>query len=517
MSSSSGDAALERPRWRDLLHGGSIADHIARLYTLSAVVLLGIVVGLLYWVESESLELDDVYFLTDKVQELRSVLHKHPTEARFLEHEVMHQGGIYALGQKYVFYSRILDEAGNVLLESRDAGAILPPSAFPAPIAEEQIPEAAQLIRGADGKHYLVIAAWARTGGAQTERRQVQVALDDSVEREFIGKYRRDSLLLVFLGILFSARIAVLIARSSMRPLRKIARVAEEITASQLHRRLQVEAWPTELDALARAFDGMLGRLDDSHTRLAQFSADLAHELRTPIQVLMGQTEVALTRPRRPEEYRHVLESNLEEFHRLARMINGLLFIARAEDPRVQIQASRLDARRELEAIREFYEALSEDHGVTVTCEGDAGIHADPLLLRRAVTNLLSNALRHTPSGGAIVLTAVPQEGGTAVKVSDTGCGIRPEDLPKVGERLYSANRHKAHCSAGLGLGFAIVKSIAELHGGHVAIASTPDVGTTVSVYFPNAAEQHQPARAPRAEAARRAGEAPPAPMRVAA
>ncbi|MBI2961629.1 MAG: heavy metal sensor histidine kinase, partial [Betaproteobacteria bacterium] len=287
------------------------------------------------------------------------------------------------------------------------------------------------------------------------------------------------------LGILASAGIGVLIARSGMRPLARMARVAEEITASRLDKRIDPERWPRELTALAKAFDGMLDRLRDSHSRLSRFASDLAHELRTPIQILMGQTEVALLNERDPREYRQILESNLEEFQRLARMIDSLLFLARAENPQNEIERSQLDVRRELEEIREFHEALAEHHGVSVACHGEARLHADPMLLRRAVTNLLSNALRHTPPGGKILLAAEHADGEVFVRVSDTGCGINGEDLPKVCERMYCSKRDTARCAEGTGLGLAIVKSIVQLHGGTVSIDSVVGCGTTVSLRFP--------------------------------
>ena len=235
--------------------------------------------------------------------------------------------------------------------------------------------------------------------------------------------------------------------------------------------------------------DGTLNRLDDSHSRLAQFSADLAHELRTPIHAMMGQTEVALGKECEPEEYRRVLESNLEEYQRLSRMINGLLFLARSENPKTHIVRSRHDARAELEAIREFHEALADDQGVSVTCNGQAELYVDPILFRRAVSNLLSNALRHTPRGGQIVLSAEQTaDCGALVRVSDTGCGIAEKDMPRLCERMYCPDQGAARCAEGTGLGLAIVKSIADLHSGTVAVESSRGQGTSVTLRFPNPA-----------------------------
>ena len=473
--------------WRSLIGGRSITAHIARLYTLSAVVLLSIVIGLLYWVESRSLEWDDVHDLSDKVHQLRMVLRQEPDNFALLVHEVKDEGGRFAPEQHYIFYSRILDERGRVLIETPGTEEILPAEMFPPPADVKEIAQKVARRRGKDGRNYLVSSAWGDTGGGA--RRMIQVALDDTDEGEFITHYQRVSLLLVLIGILVSAGIGVLIARSGMRPLARIARVAEQITASRLDRRIEPERWPRELTTLATAFDGMLDRLQNSHSRLAQFSADMAHELRTPLQAMMGQTEVALTKERRPEEYRHLLESNLEEYQRLTRMIKELLFLARAEDPKTQIERSWLNARQELEAIREFHEALAEDQGVSLTCEGQANLYADPILFRRAVSNLLSNALRHTPTGGQIVLSAEQTPNpGALIRVSDSGCGILPKDLPRVCERKYCPDTDTARCAEGNGLGLAIVKSIAELHGGKVVLESNVGQGTTVTLHFPKPA-----------------------------
>ena len=182
----------------------------------------------------------------------------------------------------------------------------------------------------------------------------------------------------------------------------------------------------------------MLDRLEDSFNRLSQFSADLAHELRTPINNLRGEAGVALSQARTPEEYRRTLESSLEEYARLSRLIDNLLFLARADGPMISIARTPCDAQKAIEVVREFYEALAEDRGVEVVCGGEAILEADPVLFRQTISNLLSNALSYTPRGGKVSISVQRQDDRTVeVSVNDTGCGIPAEHLPKIFDRFY--------------------------------------------------------------------------------
>jgi two-component system heavy metal sensor histidine kinase CusS len=272
-----------------------------------------------------------------------------------------------------------------------------------------------------------------------------------------------------------------------LRPLQAITEATQRITATQLNERISPRAWPSELTSLATEFDGMLGRLEDTFKRLSQFSADIAHELRTPINNLMGEVDVALARSRTVQEYRQVLESSLEECSRLSRIIDSLLFVARAENTEVKIQASWFDATKEIRAVLDFYEALSSEEGVEVEAEGEATLYGDMVLFRRALSNLLGNALRHTPRGGKIRV-AIKNEADqmVEVRVSDNGVGIPAEHLPKIFDRFYRVDPARSRHPEGTGLGLAIVKSIMELHGGSVAVQSQLGKGTTCTLRFPN-------------------------------
>jgi two-component system heavy metal sensor histidine kinase CusS len=268
--------------------------------------------------------------------------------------------------------------------------------------------------------------------------------------------------------------------------LQAITAATQRITATQLNERISPRVWPSELTSLATAFDGMLARLEDSFSRLSQFSTDIAHELRTPINNLMGEVDVALTRSRTAQEYRQVLESSLEECSRLSRIIDSLLFVARAENTEVKIQVSWFDATKEIRAVLEFYEAVSEEEGVQLQAEGQATLYGDVILFRRALSNLLANGLRYTSRGGKIgVSIREDSEQAIVVEVADTGSGIAAEHLPKIFDRFYRVDPARSGHSEGTGLGLAIVKSIMELHGGSVAVRSEVGKGTVFTLRFP--------------------------------
>jgi two-component system heavy metal sensor histidine kinase CusS len=468
---------------------GSITGRLTLLYTLSASALLVVVTAFLYETLVINLREEDKQFLADEVHTLQMLIKEHGDNRASLEQEVQWEAVTGNVMPYYAYFSRILDSQGSVvMIETPGMAEIIPASVFPSPAAETErnhLAESSLLWRKADGHPYLLVVAQAADDAG--ESRVIQVALDVSREDALLSGYQRKLAIVLPLGVLLSATLGALVARRGMRPLQDITFTAQRISASRLHERIEPARWPRELRTLAEAFDQMLGRLEDSFTRLTQFSADLAHELRTPINNLMGEAEVALSRKRPEAEYRDVLESSLEECGRLSRMIDSLLFLARADNAQVPLQLSRLDVRSELEAIREFHDAVAEEQSVTVICEGEASLEADPLLFRRALTNLLANAIRHTPAGGRVKLVVEFSAGADSVdiRVSDSGCGIAAEHLPKVFDRFYRVDQARSADSHSTGLGLSIVKSIMAMHGGTVSIQSQPGKGATVILHFP--------------------------------
>jgi two-component system heavy metal sensor histidine kinase CusS len=316
----------------------------------------------------------------------------------------------------------------------------------------------------------------------------VQVGTDRSHEFELLASYRRYLFSVLAAALVLCSVIGHQIARRGILPIRDITDTARRIRAANLTERLTAEGLPNELLALAETFNQMLERLEQSFTRISRFSADIAHELRTPLNNLLGEIEVALSRPRSADDYREALVSSVEECRRLARLIDNLLFLARAEAPKAVITRERLDLGAELTTVCNFYDAAANEAGVrlTVAAQGQAVAEVNRLLFQRAVNNLVSNALAHTPPGGSVTLAATGGETVGVVEVIDTGCGIAAAHLPHVFDRFYRADQaRRSGEGAHVGLGLSLVKSIVELHGGTVDISSELGRGTKVTLRFP--------------------------------
>ncbi len=464
----------------------SITSRLTLLYTLSASAMVVIFASLLYWLLAHNLDRLTEQFLTAEMHDLQRILQERPDDRRVIEAEVNYEG----VDEQFpAYYARILDEGGQTQIESHQMSKVIGSSVFPPPGAVGQSLGPIKKWRAGDGKLYQMAAMWVGVGRSGGQRRLVQLAMDVSQEGAVVADFRRKLIAVSILGIGVSAGVGVTVARWGMRPLSEIRKATQRIRPTQLYERIGSGHWPQELTTLATAFDEMLGRLEDSFTQLSRFSADLAHELRTPINNLMGEAEVALSKTRTTEEYRRVIESNLEEMGRLSRLIDSLLFLARAENPETKIGLTRLDARKVVDAVREFHSAVAQEQGVEVVCEGAGEVSADPTLFRQAISNLLSNALQYTPRGGRVTICVVkPDHECVEVTVDDTGSGIEPNHLPRIFDRFYRADQSRSQYPHGSGLGLAIVKSIMSLHGGEATIASVVGKGTTVRLRFPSAA-----------------------------
>lgn len=289
----------------------------------------------------------------------------------------------------------------------------------------------------------------------------------------------------VLAGTVLAALLAYRIAVFALRPLSQLAARADEISSNRLAHPLPDSDMPDELRELTHAFNRMLTRLDESFKRLTQFSSDLAHDIRTPLTNLLAQAQVALSQPRTNEQYRAIIESSVEEFQRLSRMVDDMLFLARADARQRHTHFQLVDAQREALRVARYYESIAEDRDVSIVVEGNCTFEGDPLLVQRALGNLLSNAFAHAPRGSTVAIECCRFDDAAVIAVTDTGRGIAEEHLSRIFDRFYRLDPARQNSASGTGLGLAIVKSIMDEHGGECRVKSTPDVKTTFSLRFP--------------------------------
>lgn len=260
-------------------------------------------------------------------------------------------------------------------------------------------------------------------------------------------------------------------------PIRNVSRRIQNITSKDLDVRLDPQAVPIELEQLVESFNHMIERIEDMFKRQSNFSADIAHEIRTPITNLVTQTEIALSQPRSQKELEDVLYSNLEEFGRMSKMVSDMLFLAQADNNQLIPEKTALNLADEVSKVFDFFEAWAEEREVSLRFEGRAcWVSGDPLMLRRAMSNLLSNAMRYTPKGESVVVRVKEADEQVQIVVENPGPQIAAEHLPRLFDRFYRVDPSRQRKGEGSGIGLAIVKSIVTAHQGKVSVTSDPRV-----------------------------------------
>lgn len=338
-----------------------------------------------------------------------------------------------------------------------------------------RIPVPAGSLAGADTRGLLVVFAYELTQSRQIVKNELQIFV-----------------VTLLIGALLSGGLGVWIARRIVAGPKSLAAAANRISARPMSERLSVARTPTELVDSTLAFNRMLDRLEAAFKRLSEFSSDLAHDLRTPINNLLGEAQVALSKPRSADEYRAVLESAVEDYERISRLIENMLFLARADDPHAATNRRRIDLQPVLERGRGYFEMLAEERGVTLQIDMQGAdpawqqVWADETLFIRALGNLVSNALRYAPRGSTVMVSTTPHAGGgCTLEVSNDGPPIALEHQQLIFERSFRIDESRAGSAAGSGLGLAIVKSIMDLHGGIASVISGPGRRTMFRLWFP--------------------------------
>jgi two-component system heavy metal sensor histidine kinase CusS len=336
-----------------------------------------------------------------------------------------------------------------------------------------------------NGHDYRALGAKISSDSTQSEPLAVWVALDTEHHSHFQRQFQAILLSYIVVATMFSGLLGWFGAHRGLAQLRIMKSRAQTVTSNKMGERMPVASVPIEMADLATTLNDMLDRLQEDFRRLSEFSSDLAHELRTPISNLLTETQVTLSMARTAEVYQDVLASNSEELQRLGRMVADMLYLAKTENGLALPSRELIDIATEVQALFEFYEALAQEKGLTLVLEGQCRIQGDRLMLRRALSNLLSNAMRHATPLSDVLIQLQAGEEGTLVKVINQGDDIHPDMLPRLFDRFFRVEKSRAHPNSdGAGLGLPITRAITQAHGGTITVTSQAGQ-TCFTLWFP--------------------------------
>lgn len=455
----------------------SLALRLALASALFGLVVAGGATTVGYWTLSKQLDDRSASEMEGRRQLLTHILAEVPS--------------IAAIGEAGPRFSELFyghDDLHLALVEP-DGGPVI--TGF-SEIGKEAVAALRKSAVGPRGLH-----SWRRAGGERYSGIHGTAAVKDGSKVDFflavdrlndtrlLGGFVKSTVIALPLLLLMVAGGAGLITRTGLVPLRRFNQLAASIGTKSLDQRLSMSGLPVELASVATEFNAMLERIDRGYRQLEDFSGDLAHEMRTPVATLLGRTQVALSHGRTAAELREVLEGNVEELERLSALIGDMLFIARAENKVERLQLEPLDLMKEAHRVAEYLSIVAAERNLTLRVTGSApSLAADRLMVQRAITNLLSNAIRHASAGSTVDVTVAATGGRATLAVSNCGEVIAPADQERIFDRFYRVDAGRSRGQGGTGLGLPIVRSIAALHGGTVAVASR-DGQTTFTLSFP--------------------------------
>ncbi|CAI1607199.1 Probable sensor-like histidine kinase YedV [Serratia quinivorans] len=443
-------------RWRAL----SLTLRSAMLFALVAALVVSGAGWYLYDAMRQEMTFRSDLQVTGRVEYYRNLLSR-----RFPLEQLMANTGLFEnmLGNEQDVL--IFQQSGQKSLINVNPARLSLPPMIPTPVGTPQRLSAVQSGQTAQGVPLRAASALVRLEDGNLL--QISAAHVMFNEQKMLARYLWRIVAAVIVAFVLIALLGYWVMRRGLQPLWRMAAQAAVITPNTLSTRLSEQGAPKELQQLTRSFNAMLDRLNEGYQRLTQFSADLAHEIRTPVGALMGQCQVALYQSRSVEEYETLLSNNMDELERISRMVENILFLARAGEGQAVLNVSRLEMAQELQRVADYFEGLAEERGITLVCAGRGQLLADAMLFQRALSNLVANAVRYADENSQILLqTLTQQTGEVVVQVVNQGPAIAPAHLDKLFDRFYRADAARSSGSHASGLGLAIVRAIMTLHGG---------------------------------------------------
>ncbi|MGS0742834.1 heavy metal sensor histidine kinase [Glaciimonas sp. GG7] len=454
----------------------------ARVSLLFALIACAIVTSLgmyLYSSTRQALEMRADYALIGRVTHFRTLLHDLYTVKQMEDRPALFETMLGSEQDVLMFAY-----PGQVPFVRVNPDNMTPPSMVP--VGLELSLKLAALHTGerADGVRVRWVSAEAEVG-TDGPKIVIVAAHVMTQESQLLSAYYWQVVGAAITSVLLTALLGFLVLRRGFRPLTAMAGRAAEVSPTNIAIRLREADAPQELRRLAASFNAMLDRLSDGYDSLSQFSADLAHEIRTPIGAMMGQTQVTLNKDRNAAQYQQVLESNLEELERLSRIVENILFLAHADHAGLAVEKTPLMLADELHKIAEYFEGLAEERNIRLVVDASSELHVNAVMWRRAVSNLMVNAVRYALPGSTVRLSAKPQAHGTWVEVENHGDPIPQEQLDRLFDRFYRGDQSRSEFTESNGLGLAIVRAIMLVHGGSAEVSCSAAGLIRFRLYFP--------------------------------
>ena len=441
----------------------SLTARLTAFYALvSATVLVGLAVLVAFATSRHFVELDRDY-LQDKIGLVQKIVSESASP------ELLSRRIDELLGSHHGLFIDL--RQGDRVVHGTE-GMVFPAGLAPEDATPTDWTEGDQTLRGLSARIDPPLSPSSGLGAGAAPM-QLLIALDTGHHVHFMWALSQTLALYSLGAILVSGVLGWWAARRGLAPLRIMKERAMTVTAQKLDQRMPVDAVPVEFAVLAESLNTMLARLQADFARLQEFSSDLAHELRTPINNLLTQTQVSLAQKRDADAYRDILASNAEEFQRLARMVSDMLFLAKTEHGIELPHPEVISLDQEALDLFDFYDAVAEEKRIGLKIIGKAQVMGDRLMVRRAISNLLSNALRHSPDDAEVLVSIKVGAGQATLCITNSGTTIAPEVLPRLFDRFFRVDKSRSHPeSDGTGLGLSITQAIMTAHGGTVSVTS---------------------------------------------
>ena len=440
----------------------SIAARLVLLFMVGSAVIMAGVGYTLYHALRNQLEAKELAEVTGKTEVIEFLFRELETPAAFRAN--LQRFRDVSVGHPHL----------SIGIRSKDTWLVRP--------ADERVARAAEdAVRSASAPYAEVAIGdrvwWLRSighswRGPESLDAVAVLAIDTTQTRNLLREHAAVAALVAVVGTMLSGLLGWFVAHRGLAPIAQVAVRAGQVTAQRLGARLDLEDAPKEVHGLGESINRMLERLEESFRTLEQFSADIAHELRTPLNNLLLQTQVTLSRPRTEAEYHDALHSNLVELERLQRMVADMLFLARADRGMLELAVENVELAEDARSVTEYFEAAASEQSQSIRIEGRAAVRGDRLMIRRAITNLLSNAVRYSPHGSEIEVHAGRDDECVFVQVSNPGVSMSGQELDRLFARFARRDDSRGREVEGVGLGLSIVDSIMKLHRGQVEARS---------------------------------------------